>query len=240
VTGELLAADSWLAEDGRVRAYGRHRDRFRAACSIRGPVAGDEVERFLADCAERVPAAGRWFPRVELRRSGLNFLLRPAPDRRTEIAVWIDPAPDRRTVPAVKGPDLELLAGRREAAVRAGADEAVLLASDGTVLEGSTTSLLWWRGDTLCAPPPGTTILAGVTRSLILARARHTRIPVRYERCRPADLSGLEVWAVNALHGIRPVTAWRRSAVVAGPAHRAPAWDAWLTSLPDDERCEQR
>jgi hypothetical protein len=46
------------------------------------------------------------------------------------------------------------------------------------------------------------------------------------------------VWLVNALHGIRPVTRWREAAILAGPAHRAPARQAWLeeTTEPLPER----
>jgi branched-subunit amino acid aminotransferase/4-amino-4-deoxychorismate lyase len=215
---ELLAADSWLVEDGRVRALERHFDRFRAACAVRGGVARYEVDDFLDHCRKSLPSSGRWFPRVELRDTGLHLAMRAAPERRTEIRLWIDDQPDRRTVPGLKGPDLALLAERRDAAVRAGADEAVVLDGDGAVLEGSTTSLLWWRGDTLCAPPSDAAVLPGVTRALILAEARRAGIAVRYELSRPVDLDGLEVWAVNALHGIRPVAGWRPGSVTAGPA----------------------
>ena len=72
------------------------------------------------------------------------------------------------------------------------------------MLEGGTTSLLWWREGTLCAPPPRAPVLPGITRSLLLAHAA----AVAFENVTPADLAGLEVWAVNALYGIRPVTAW--------------------------------
>jgi branched-subunit amino acid aminotransferase/4-amino-4-deoxychorismate lyase len=235
-TGRLLAADSWLVEDGRVRALGRHLDRFRAACAVRGGVTTDELERFLTGCTAEIPGTGRWFPRVELRPAGLGLLVREAPPRRTRIGLWVDESGDRRAFPGLKGPDLDLLAAVRERAIEAGADEAVLVAADRTVLEGSTTSLLWWRGGTLCAPPPEAAILPGVTRALILSEARRRGIPIRYELCRPAGLDGLEVWAVNALHGIRPVSTWLSCGITPGPALHAPAWDAWLTRHSDERR----
>jgi hypothetical protein len=44
----------------------------------------------------------------------------------------------------------------------------------------------------------------------------------------PAELNGLEVWTVNALHGVRPVVAWVNADSVPGPGTRAPQWQARL------------
>lgn len=113
-----------------------------------------------------------------------------------------------------------------------GIDDAVIVDAGGAVVEGSTTSLLWWRGDTLCLPPSGPHLLDGVTRRLILARAAR-RTPVVFEQCRPEDLDHLEVWAVNALHGIRPVTRWIGVPVIPADPSRAQSWSASL-----DAACE--
>ncbi|MEU6353979.1 aminotransferase class IV, partial [Streptomyces sp. NPDC047072] len=40
-----------------------------------------------------------------------------------------------------------------------------------------------------------------------------------------------EVWLVNALHGIRPVTAWTGGPTKAGPATRATKWRGWLDEI---------
>ena len=117
---ELLAADSWLVVDGRVRALDRHWARFSAACGI-------DTQAFRAEVERAVPAQGRWFPRVELRADGeLAFRVRPAPPREPTVVAWIADVPDPRRAPRIKGPDLERLAALRERAAAHGAGEAVL------------------------------------------------------------------------------------------------------------------
>jgi 4-amino-4-deoxychorismate lyase len=51
---------------------------------------------------------------------------------------------------------------------RRGADDAVFVSSDGTVLEGPVTNVWWREGSTLYTPSLDLGILAGVTRSQIL------------------------------------------------------------------------
>ena len=56
-------------------------------------------------------------------------------------------------------------------AKRRGADDAVFLSSDGTVLEGPVTNVWWREGSTLLTPSLDLGILAGVTRSQVLRSA---------------------------------------------------------------------
>ena len=54
---------------------------------------------------------------------------------------------------------------------RRGADDAIFISSDGTVLEGPVTNVWWREGSTLSTPALELGILAGVTRSQILRSA---------------------------------------------------------------------
>ncbi|MDQ0685828.1 branched-subunit amino acid aminotransferase/4-amino-4-deoxychorismate lyase [Streptomyces achromogenes] len=231
--GRLLVADSWLVRDGRVRGLERHRERFLRAC---GECSGPPLRRlveFWRDVTAALPRSGEWFPRVELAAGSLELrlLLRPAPQLEPDIRVWAAGQPDPRTVPRRKGPDLDALARVRRRASGAGATEAVLVASSGAVLEAATASVLWWEDDTLCLPPPRLPVLAGVTGQLIQERAHRLGVRVVHRERTPAELDGREVWLVNALHGIRPVTAWVGGPLTPGPAVRAAEWRRWLDSL---------
>ena len=224
---ELWAADSWLVDDGAVAFLADHRDRFRSACAPL--VDDDDLTRFWAAAVDALPRSGRWFPRVESSTAGqLRLRIRPAPPPGRSVTVECGPPGDPRSHPRVKGPDLALLARLRATAVARGADEHLLRAPDGVLVEGVTTSLMWWAGNELCVPADDLPCLPGVTAARLRRRAADLGVRVRGWRAVPDHLAGLEVWLVNSLHGIRPVRGWAGTDVRPGPAVRAPYWQAWL------------
>jgi branched-subunit amino acid aminotransferase/4-amino-4-deoxychorismate lyase len=227
----LLAADSWLVEDGCARAVDRHWARFGAACGEHG-VEPEALAAFRAEVERALPAAGRWFPRVELREdSELAVLVRPAPPREPAVVAWIADVPDPRRAPRRKGPDLERLAALRERAAAHGAGEAVIGDADGRLIEGAFTSLLWWEGATLCAVPDDAPILPGITRALLIELARGRDVPVALRRPAPHELADREAWLVSALHGIRAVIRWTDGGPAAAAAPRAETWQRLLDGL---------
>ncbi|MCX4783755.1 aminotransferase class IV [Streptomyces sp. NBC_01264] len=244
--GTLLAADSWLVADGRVRALARHRRRFTATCAAAAGVPGALLDTFWTDTAALLPREpGLWFPRVELETASaaafpdtvlpgghrLLYRLRPAPALSTTARVWGLAVRDPRRTPRHKGPDLGALAAVRSRAAAAEADEAILVTADGVLLEAANSSLLWWEEDVLCHPPAELPVLPGVTAALLLERAARTGVTVRPARRRLSALAGREVWVANALHGLRPVTAWTGSSLPAGAPLHAAAWQSWLDGL---------
>jgi branched-subunit amino acid aminotransferase/4-amino-4-deoxychorismate lyase len=58
--------------------------------------------------------------------------------------------------------------GAQDAAIGAGADDALLVAHDGTVLEAPTANVFWRVGDRLRTPALELPILAGVTRAAVI------------------------------------------------------------------------
>jgi branched-subunit amino acid aminotransferase/4-amino-4-deoxychorismate lyase len=224
--GQLLVADSWLVEDGHVRAGGAHWARFVGSCEEAGAEPG-ELAAFRGAVAAALPASGRWFPRVELGAEGLALALRRAPPQSGEASVEVARPGDPRRLPGVKGPDLELLVELRAASP---ADEVLLCDDGGALREGALSSLLWWEDDVLCTTPDEH-ILPGVTRAVLLVLARHRGVEVRMRSPLPSELAGREVWLTSALHGIRAVSEWLAPAQPAGKALRAEAWRAALDGV---------
>jgi branched-subunit amino acid aminotransferase/4-amino-4-deoxychorismate lyase len=207
-----LIADSWLVDDGRVRGLEMHEQRFSDACARLLPdLTGSTVRAFLGSVRLALPRTGRWFPRIEVHGrpdAQLAVWLRPAPQRTESATLWIAPGGDPRSSPQIKGPDLAVLAALRERARTEGADDALLCASDTSVLEAAHSSLVWWRKEVLCLPTAESSILPSVTRRLLLELAQRRDVGVIRERMRPPELAAVETWALNALHGIRPVSNW--------------------------------
>jgi branched-subunit amino acid aminotransferase/4-amino-4-deoxychorismate lyase len=232
--GALLAADSWLVDEGRVRGYDAHWTRFAGRCAeLRIP--REELALFRVAVTAALPRAGRWFPRVDLigsagGRAGAAHLLvrlRPAPPLMREARVLLAEPGDLRSYPRRKGPDLPLLLDLRAQAVAAGADELVLRDADGRLLEGALTSLLWWEDDVLCAATDERT-LPSITRALLLEIASERGVEVRRRLAHPRELSGREAWLANAAHGICSVLAWEPEGPAAGAPERAASWRAAL------------
>ena len=230
----ILVADSWLTVDGRTLAIDLHRERFLATATASAPAAAEFWQAAIA----AVPREGEWFPRVEAHSNGrLVFRLRSAPERTKSLTVISHHGPDERAQPTVKGPDLDAMRRVRAHAQAAGADEAVLLSSDGYVIEGSYSALLWWRGSILCSPPSDLPRVASVTARSILALATALGVETFEEAVTPAELDGTEVWALNALQGPRIVTAWEDGPSMAELPGRLAMWrtrlDALARPLPD-------
>jgi branched-subunit amino acid aminotransferase/4-amino-4-deoxychorismate lyase len=230
---DLLVADSFLVADGTVLALGLHASRFRESARLQGHTDPADVERFWAAGVASLPRDGSWFPRFELVRIRgalrLRFRLRSAPPLGAELVV-ATAATDPRRTPDIKGPDIERLSALRQRAQTVGAQEAVIL-DEGFVCDGATTALLWWRGDTLFAPPLSLARVDSVAARTVRGIAAALRVPVDEEEARPAQLGDATVWAVNALHGIRAVTAWVDGPRLALDPARTEAWRTRFAAL---------
>lgn len=230
----IEAADSWLVTDGTALGLDLHRTRFLTSIA-RERYTQVDPEAFWDAAIALIPREGDWFPRVELQsRAGaplLVFRLRSAPEltRSVVVATWT--GEDPRTVPGVKGPDLEAMIGVRTSVQAAGAGEAVILSPDGYVVEGTSTALLWWRGDILCGPRDEFIRVDSVTARSVLTLAAALGVETHREAVTPAELDGLELWALNALHGIRIVRSWVGGPRLAEHPGRLSMWRARLNAL---------
>lgn len=231
---QVEAVDSWLVTGGEALGLDLHRTRFMTSIP-RGRYRDMDPGAFWDAALAAIPRDGNWFPRVELRtqllRPQLLFRLREAPELKRSIVLRTHTGRDPRTAPRFKGPDLEAMTRLRTEAQKHGADDAMILDAVGHVADGSTTCIVWWRGDALCVPSNDIERIDSVTVKSMIALATALGIDVLYESVTPADLDGLEVWALNAVHGIRIVTSWVDGPSTAEQPGRVATWQKRLEAL---------
>ena len=80
----------------------------------------------------------------------------------------------------------------RAQADAAGADEALLLNTEGFVVEASSGNLFWIRHGAICSSPLASGVLAGVTRATIFELAANLRYALREENISRAELGQVE------------------------------------------------
>lgn len=211
----LLVADSFrVREGGWVRGWELHRDRFRRAVhTVLEPYSADTSHRVLADLDGFLESShARFsqrpgFPRLELWDiSGvpqLEVSLRATPEITSDLALVSVPV---ATVPGLrhvtlKGPNLSI----HSQLVERYGQEVLLTRDCGTIIEGTRTAILWWRGNVVHRVADDDRV-DSVTEHLVARVAERLGFTVSRASVSVQDLITHEVWAVNALHGIRVVT----------------------------------
>ncbi|MGW6394033.1 aminotransferase class IV [Streptomyces sp. NPDC055103] len=209
VDPELLAAltsgfghfTAMQVRDGRVKGLGRHLERLDRSTRelFAEELPGDRVRELLAGA---VAASGRrdCSARVHVHE-GVRLLVavrEPAPDgpgapQRLRSVDYLRPAAH-----------IKHLGGfgqsyHREAARRAGYDEALLTSSNGDIAEGAVTNIAFWDGASVVWP--SAPHLVGITMSLLEPLLDSVRRPVSL-----ADLGGYRAAFVTNSRGIAPVS----------------------------------
>ena len=112
--------------------------------------------------------------------------------------------------------------GAQDDAIERGADDALLVAHDGTVLEAPTANVWWREGDQLLTPSLELPILAGVTRSLLFELAEAAGYGTEegafaLSRLAEAD----EAFLSSSIREVMPVSAVDGTTFRVGPAAQA-------------------
>jgi 4-amino-4-deoxychorismate lyase len=109
------------------------------------------------------------------------------------------------------------MAAGRWAATR-GVDDVLYVSSDGQVLEGPTSTVVWRRGDVLATVPDSTGILPGTTAASLLSRAPSLGLRAAWEMAVPDDLVEADgVWFCSSVRGIVPFTELDGKALAVDP-----------------------
>ncbi|ADO26861.2 aminodeoxychorismate synthase component I [Corynebacterium pseudotuberculosis] len=201
-TAPPTVVDSFLLVDGHVRGFDSHCRRFRSSCLALQTAEEEEIDRFLAAVKRELPLHGKWFPRLESLPGGKMYVrFRPAP-RRREATTLTTVILQRGQIqhPTLKGPDLaELIKIKNTVST----DDALLVSPRG-IHETTTAALLAWKNNELVSM--GTERLASVTEHAVRKIAQDLGYRVTQKTYDRAALDGVELWVVNALHGISRVS----------------------------------
>jgi branched-chain amino acid aminotransferase len=166
------AFDAFPVRDGRPFARSAHLDRLERSCeALMLPCPRAELEADIDMLLVRAPS-GDLVVRVILTRGGRRLCRLESPGDPVALTRPV------RLLPVTYDPSglldgvktlsyaANMLASRR--AVAAGYDEALLVRSDGTVLEGPTCAIFWVREGRLLTPALQTGILASISRRVII------------------------------------------------------------------------
>ena len=241
----LLVADSFRvrgsAGSAEVRGYDLHLKRFlrsveevvssreyQLSDSTSPSLPTQEVAAFLRDATTRINYFGEGFPRFELWDHGaqdpgdleLKLSLRSLPVLRDTIHLQ-SVRLDSLVRPHLKGPNIGFFSGLN-CELQA---EALRVDADGYIVEGATTAIVWWSEHRGFIAPREKRV-ASVAEALVQRIATGHGAPLEEQRIAPEDLLTKEVWAVNALHGLRRVSSIDGVAV-----HQTASSPSWA-SLP--------
>lgn len=136
------------------------------------------------------------------------------------------PAGDRLAAAKSCNKLVQILA--RAEAEAAGADEAILLNTDGCAVEAAAGNLFFLAAGCVCTPPVASGVLPGVTRSVVLELCRAAGLPVREVAPQPAELRRAEgVWITLSTLGLVTAASWDGQSLAESPLTARLQADYW-------------
>jgi len=184
--------------------------------STPGDGPGFDGAEVKAGLARAIAAAGRGESRLRLTHAGPRLFvavepLEPLPEALYREGVWCVSVAHHRDVPKVK--DTRFIATARSAyeALPAGAHEGLMIAEDGTVLEGLSSNFFAVREGILHTED--TRVLPGITRGIVLELARGL-LPLATGAVRLDQIEELsEAFLTSVSRGVLPVVRVDRATV---------------------------
>ena len=118
----------------------------------------------------------------------------------------------------------------REAA-RRDADDVIFVSSDGFVLEGPTSTVIYRRGDTLYSPGTGLGILDGTTQASLFRYAESLGLATGFALITVDELAAAEnIWLVSSVRHAAPVRALNGQPLAIDAEFTA-SLNSWLKTL---------
>ncbi len=106
----------------------------------------------------------------------------------------------------------------RHEAVEQGADEALLVNTNGEVAEATSGNLFWVFQDNLCTVPTGRGVLPGITRAVVLEICQALGLPTNKRVIKPEALrKSAGIFITQSALGIVPVGAFNGEPVAPSP-----------------------
>ncbi|MCA9321223.1 MAG: aminotransferase class IV [Planctomycetes bacterium] len=205
-------------QDGRAMFLVGHVERMRTTAAVLDMEFPTDLARVAKDMAELLDRRGLRNARVKLYLLGraddrIDVLLTAEP-----IEALVLPGPgiavglaDARFQGATALPGLKTMnymtnrLAAKEGQAR-GLDEVLFAHSDGTLTEGSRTTIFMLRSNELVTPDLSLAILPGITRQVVLEVATRQGLGIREELFTIDDLAGAdEAFLTGSVSGIRPV-----------------------------------
>jgi aminodeoxychorismate lyase len=221
--------ETMCVANGKPFRWAQHMERLRRGADFLGikiPLGGKALEKFAAELIAKNQMPNGLLRLTLSRGVGLRgyspkgadkptlvMTLHPAPE-----ATGIGPAGWKLITASFRLPAGETLAHFKTAnklaqvlaraeADAMGADEALLLNTDGFVVEGASSNLFWVQSGTVCTPPMTSGVLAGVTRAVVLELCHQLTLPARENTVTPEILRKAEgVFLTLSTLGVMPAS----------------------------------
>ena len=220
--------------NGKPFRWAQHMERLRSGADFLGikiPLGGQALEKFAAELIAKNQMPNALLRLTLSRGVGLRGYSPKGADKPT-LVMTLHPAPEAAGIGSAGWKlitaSFRLPAGEtlshfktanklaqvlaRAEADAVGADESLLLNTDGFVVEGASSNLFWVQSGAVCTPPMTSGVLAGVTRATVIELCHELALPAREIAVTPEvlrqvegvflTLSSLGVMAAGELDGL--------------------------------------
>jgi len=223
---------------GRLFRFAQHVDRLSRGADflkIKLPFTPEELEWFAGRLIElnQMPEA---ILRLTLTRGLGGRGYRPTGDEKPTLVMTLHPAPPPENpvkwslvissfriaaadpLTAFKTTSKIMHVMARAEAVERGADEALLLNTNGEVAETASGNLFWIHDNVICTAPAECGALPGVTRAVVLEICRQLELPVEERVIQPESLKNAEgLFLTQSALGLVPMATFDGKVIAPSP-----------------------